>query len=291
MELAIALEPQVVSSLDQLATLLPGVLVGGIGVTVGLILKEFLFPRLFESWKSRRALQDLYRRYRDPLFLAGSELAGRLVEVCKTYPTNYLASRLLDQKVPGPRVNSADDLYFRRYKLVSSLYRLCAFLGWLELYRQDIVFLDSGRHRSNARFEQCLLLLREDIADGHLNRAEDWYEWSDYLIFREELRAAGEAMIVLEGGQRRVVMGYARFCEVYLDNADTCKKKWLDVASQFLLDPPENTAKNFRLVRFKRVLLHLVDLLTILEPKRVSKYLTDYQPLLAKDLAQDEEVS
>src|SRR5215469_13697512 len=49
----------------------------------------------------------------------------------------------------------------QQYKLISTIYRFCALLGWLELYRQEVTFLDSGRNRDNERLERCIRHIRE----------------------------------------------------------------------------------------------------------------------------------
>jgi hypothetical protein len=246
----------------------------------GFLLKEFLFPRLFESWKSQRALADVYRRYRDPLFLSAIELANRLMEICREYPTNFLTSELYKVRPSKSLSNSSDDEYFRKYKFVSSIYRLSAFLGWLELYRQEIVFLDSGHHGKNVHFTNSISDIRSDFADGHLNEAANWIDWSDQLLFREELRAIGEAMILVDETNQRTVIGYRRFSEIFLTDADVGRKAWLETAALFLLDVPASTVYNFRLVRLQRLFIHLVDLLVALERAKVPPRLANFRKSL-----------
>jgi len=62
--------------------------------------------------------------------------------------------------------------------------------------------------------EKCIEEIRSDLADGQLNQAENWLDWKDQLIFREEQRAIGEAMII-ENDQNRLVMGYGNFCILF----------------------------------------------------------------------------
>lgn len=255
-----------------------------LGTVMGFLLKEFLFPRLFESWKSQRALGDVYRRYRDPLFLAASELVNRLLEICNEYPTNFLSSELYTVCPTKSLSNSSDDEYYRKYKFVSSIYRLCAFLGWLELYRQEIVFLDSGHHGKNVEFTNSISNIRSDFADSHLNEAVNWMDWSDQLLFREELRAIGEAMILVDETNRRTVIGYRRFSEIFLTDSDARRKEWLDTAALFLLDVPDSTDCNFRLVRLQRLFIHLVDLLVALERRKVPRRLTTFRKCLLDKL-------
>lgn len=264
-------------------TFLKGAGVGIIGTITAFVLKEYAFPRLFEVWKAHQTLQSIYRKYRDPLFLSSVELASRLRQICRDYPTNFLSSELRAIEISKFQANSIDDPYYRKHKQISTIYRFCAFLGWLELYRQEIVFLDSGHIRQNTIFEHSLAEIRSDLADGHINTASDWPQWDDYLIFREELRAIGEAMIT-EDGKFRNVVGYKQFCEFFLHNTDKGRSKWLETAAFFFLDVPVNSEKNFRLVRFKRLFVHLVDLVEVLDSKRVSSTLIQYRSQLKCEL-------
>lgn len=60
------------------------------GSLLALVLKELFFVRSFERWKERRTLLSVYRKYRDPIILAGEELARRVADICEAYPTNFL---------------------------------------------------------------------------------------------------------------------------------------------------------------------------------------------------------
>jgi hypothetical protein len=235
------------------------------GTLVGLVLKELFLARSFEEWKARRTLQGIYRKYRDPIVLASVELADRLDEVARDYPTEFLDSKLLAQSPPPPNRSSEVDPYYRRYKCQSSIYRLCALLGWLELHRQDIVFLTSGKERLDKRIGEALTRVRSVMADGHLNDSDDWETWTDALIFREEQRAIGECMVA-EGDNGRVVLGYGQFVAA-LEDTTNPRNRWLRVAANFLLDP--HPPKDFRLRRYRWLVVHLVDLIETLEPARL----------------------
>jgi hypothetical protein len=153
----------------------------------------------------------------------------------------------------------------RRYKLLSSVYRLCAFLAWIELYRQEIVFLESGEETSTQRLTKAIYAVRADLADG-FNDAADWPAWRDVLLFREEQRAIGEAMISFKG-ESRIVIGYGEFVDMIDSNTPAEKVRWIKLAAQFLMNPaPE---KDFRLIRMKRLIVHLVDLVELLAPGRL----------------------
>ncbi|HEY4114037.1 MAG TPA: hypothetical protein VGM17_08250 [Rhizomicrobium sp.] len=276
--------PAAVSWLDHLNTFADGAAILGIGAILGFLAKEFIFPLLFESWKDRRALAEIYVRYRDPLYLAAEELANRLHEICVDYPTNFLGHDIRRLSARRLEKNSAADPYYRKYKFVSTVYRFCAFLGWLELYRSQVVFLDSGRRSQNRKFTAALHEIRSDLADGHLNANHE--TWPDHLIFREELRAIGEAMICQDGNENKNIMGYRRFADIYLSSGlEHERKVWFECAAGFFENPPDNTEENFRYVRMCRLFLHLVDLMSVLNESRVPQRSLKYREELSGTVA------
>ncbi len=244
-----------------------------VGALLGIVLKDYLFSRAFESWKQRKSLEQLYQKFRDPLLLSARELCSRLIEILDQYPTCYLKKSVIESRPDRQITNDIDDPYFQRYKLVSTAYRLCSFLGWLELYRQDIVFLHSGNNKHSKRLEDTLAKIRSDFADGQLNKAEDWIEWKDTLIFREELRAIGESMLEPHGTSM-AVMGYGKFCEVFDSGLATGANRWISVVLNFTLDMEVNV-RDFRKIRIARLVTHLKDLLELLDDSKLHKYFSD----------------
>jgi hypothetical protein len=230
-----------------------GAIVTTAGSLIATWLRDFWFVRSFEQWKERRALFAVHRKYRDHLLLAANELESRVAEICRTYPPEYLRSSVLAAKPKQLEANLASDPYFQRYRLISTVFRLCAFLGWLELYRQELTFLDVGQEDVGRRLDEALEEVRGDLADGQLNTASDWVAWTDRLIFREEQRAIGESMIV--GDSTRTVMGYAAFISLFERADDEDKLWWLRSARGFFLDPKRE--KDFRSQRLARMDGHL----------------------------------
>lgn len=243
-----------------------------IGTLFGHVLKELLLARSFELWKSGRASDAVYRKYRDPIVLAALELANRLREICFDYPTDFLASQVLVGPAISAGQRSGRDQYFRRFKCQSTAYRLAALLGWFELYRQEIVFLDTGKNAANRRLQEILQEIRSDLADGHLNEASDWNVWTDTLVFREEQRAIGESLIKQEGGNR-LVASYGTFISVLEATDKKSEQRWFQVLTNFFLDPAP--PKDFRRIRYNRLLIHLVDLVRALDSESLSPRLVE----------------
>lgn len=244
-----------------------GAAVTTIGTLVGLVLKERVFARSFERWKTRLSLEQVARRYREPIALTALELCNRISVICDEYPPKFLNSSILSVSAPHrPTLNSAADPYFMRYRLISSVYRLCAFLGWIELYRQETTYLEPDERSSAGEVEGAIFAIRSDLADGQLNDATDWASWHDALIFREEQRAIGESMIVTVG-QTRTIMGYAEFSESFPGGGQSSRERWLTRAAALFLDL--EPVKDFRQVRMQRLVVHLANLVELLAPNRV----------------------
>lgn len=238
-------------------------LVGASATLLGIFLKDYWFSRSFERWKQRNALEQIYQRIRTPLSLAANELVRRLHEIIENYPTVYLSQSVLASTAGKQLHNSIDDPYFRRHKLVSTCFRLNAFLGWIELFRQEVTFLNPSGTQHTQALSQAIEAIRCDLADGQINEADDWLEWRDTLVFREELRAIGESMLC-EQGSTRTVLGFCRFTGQLESSEKNSVKRWSPVVFNFLLDQQAG-GKDFRLVRLQRLAAHLSELIALLE--------------------------
>ncbi|MCA1597446.1 MAG: hypothetical protein LC769_00220 [Chloroflexi bacterium] len=262
--------------------------VAAIVTTVGGVLASFLtntvFARSLERWKGRQTLYGLYKRYRDPLVVSAVELLDRLNEIHQDYPPPYLIADLDEVPAGLPDDGRRHDLRYHRYKQISTVYRLCAFLGWLELYRQEVAVLDSGRHRANRRLQDYLSKVREDLADERINQPDDGDAWVDGVIYREEQRAIGEAMLcpaVAGGG--RTVMGYGTFHTLVeigataSDAPSTPEALWIATVHRFLCHNGAAHQNDLRVVRFQRLIVHLIDLVEALDAQRITPTMVQWR--------------
>jgi len=242
-----------------------GAVVTTLGSLLAIFIKEYLLAKYFDDRRDRKTLDKIYKKYKDPILLSVIELSSRVSEILQHYPTVYLNQSALNSKMTAFKKNTIDDEHFRKYKFVSTLYRLCSFLGWLELYRQEITFLSSSNDKANMNLEKCLQDIRSAFADGQLNDAEDWETWMDYLIFREEQRGIGERMIVINDGTK-TIMGYVKFKELMQAYLDNNQNDWLGPSLNFLLDLKEE--KDFRKERLTLILFHFKKLLETIDKKQ-----------------------
>jgi hypothetical protein len=258
-----------------LATLLTYSLAGTIvtvfGNLIALYLKEVVVARSFEDWKTKRTLMGVYRRYQVPIFLAARELSGRFYGLTRE-GAERREDRLYGLEVIRDKTrregHAATDQHYFRYRFISNVYRLCSFLGWVELYRRDIGTLDVDALDKNHRLEGCLRSIQSVLADGWINQHEDWTKWRDCLVFREELRAIGHRMISDQNGL--CVIDFGTFSALLESDPDgDGDARWFIQAAHFFEKLQDKC--DFRLVRMKMLVFHLTELMQLLQPGRVER--------------------
>ncbi|HWZ03646.1 MAG TPA: hypothetical protein VNX40_08525 [Mucilaginibacter sp.] len=227
------------------------------GSLVALLVKDFLLVRYFEKYKEKASLKKISKRYKDPILLSAKEVLSRVESILKLYKydsKNFTRETLFDKSECMVRNHPADPYYLRN-RLTSTLYRFCSFWGWLELYRQDLTFLDSYSYTQNLQSSAFLDDLRSAIADGQLNNGPKWRELKDSLIFREELRSIGEGMIETVNNQRTII-GYGKFQGLLGDFETNAKNLWLRPAINFFTYylPEEEDFRHHRLELIKSAL-------------------------------------
>lgn len=248
-----------------------GAMVSSVAALGAIALKDHFFYRQNEKWKQKRDLEVVYQKFRDPVLLATHELASRLEGITRDgdYPPDYLAKEVLESTPTQQTLQDTDDPYFKRHRMITSLFRISSFLGWLELYRQETTFLSNGNTDHTGAVANVIAQIRYDFSEGNINNHSDWQEWHDVPIFSEEMRAIGETMIEMRGSIRSI-MGYAQYHGHITGQSMTPTKRWSNVIAQFLFDLAPT--KDFRRERMQRVLVHLVELIRLLDPQaRIEK--------------------
>lgn len=247
-----------------------GTFVAVIGNLVALYLKDVLAVRSFERWKAQQTLLEVYRRYQLPIFLAAEDLGGRLYGLAR--PDNDRPPREIGvdtfakelEREPHAMVSD----HYLQYRFVSNIYRLCSFLGWIELYRRDIGTLDVDSLDRNHRLKSCLHNIRSALSDGWINQHPEQESWRDCLIFREELRAIGHRMVAADGALALIDFG-TFFDTLRGDATGRAEARWFMQAALFFESLKRD--KDFRLVRMRMLVVFLTDLMEILQPGRIDR--------------------
>lgn len=253
---------------DWLGLTVLAALIGVIGSLIALYVKEFIANRSFEHWKALQSLEAVYDRYRRPICTAAEELSGRCyINAFRIEPwrihigVDYLSnSHIEDNKT------AKVDSRFYRYKLLSDSYRLCCFFGWIELYRRDVGLMNVNKTEHGRRLEVCIKNIRSDVADGQRNYHQNWREWRDALIFREEQRAIAHRMI--SDAPAMGLIDFGTFCEIVAREIESKgADKWFLKAVEFFSNLSDD--RDFRITRMKFLVLHLAELRELLQPGSV----------------------
>ena len=136
--------------------------------------------------------RELMRTYHDPLLRSAVDLQSKLFNILKLH--------LLDKWY-----NKGTEAE-KEYAIDNTLYVIAEYLGWVEIVRREVQFIDLGGDEENRTLVRLIDTISESFL-GHLSP-------KPFRIFRGEQRAIGELMMTSEEGpNRRECIGYATFLE------------------------------------------------------------------------------
>lgn len=245
-------------------------LLGGALAIAGGIVSAWWTARHGEENALREAHRT-YLRQRSQLRLAASELLAVIEPITAAgRPPAYLCEELIYRRFVRPKVADRGDKYYLKYDLVNTVYRLCAFLGWLELYRTDPTFL-RGPEAESSRLEACFRDIRRHLG-GELDCPPSPRPCRDGFILEGDQRAIGEKM--LSTSRTDYVLGYAAFCEELFREPRRCNPTdaacrtsqnwWIWNATRFFVDlgRPGHGA-DLSIVRLQRLAGSLRDIIDV----------------------------
>jgi hypothetical protein len=230
------------------------------------------------EWSRRRTasqLQDLQTKQADKLERLRSEQAKELEEFKDRLMRRHEATAQADEaarmvaKYRDPLLRSAFDLQSRiwnvyagefrggrdpEYFRLNTLFLLAELLGWLEIIRREMQFLDLGAVDATKK-----LGLKISRVVGLLARTGSLRD-DDCYVYRGQQRAIGELMLNrINGdptGRRLECMGYAAFVAAH---SDPQFAKWFTRLGDAFEQVPEE--KPVRLALVQNALIDLIDLL------------------------------
>ncbi|MET7339154.1 hypothetical protein [Nonomuraea sp. NPDC005650] len=211
--------------------------------------------------------QDYMSRYRDSLLWVAFDLQSRIY--------NLLFGHQVDRETTGSGFMQAFLLEGTdrqaRYVRFSTAYVFAEYLGWAEIFRRDIQFLDLGKNNRNRKVLLCLSNISRTLSSARISG-------TGYRLFRADQRAIGELMIVDDSQPgNRWCRGYAEFTRMIL--ADGELRDW----TQELFDHIDRAARHpdeatERLLRLQHQLVELIDLLDPRQVRFPSTERTRFQP-------------
>ncbi|GLC34117.1 hypothetical protein PLESTB_000839200 [Pleodorina starrii] len=154
-------------------------------------------------------MQELMKQYKKPLLQSAFDLQSRLANQIKFNFLYQFAQKKSDRHHEYARLNTA--------------FVIAEFLGWLEVIRQEIVFI-VGRGNQTPKLNLIIDAIKfqftgDKDVQGNSKSDKNAFEgnWEVLQLFAGELRAIGEVMITersYDDGQRGTnlsVIGYAEF--------------------------------------------------------------------------------
>jgi hypothetical protein len=200
----------------------------------------------------REQTQDLMARYRDPFLWSVHDLRSRI----RTILDDEFLTRFLingeDPILPNGDVMRA---YARRH----TMFVLAEYLGWVEIIRRTVGFLDLGDQHRNLRLLEHLSIIRRVLYAPDLSPV--------FHVPTGQQRGIGELMIVpdREGeGRGWRCIGFAEFCE----RLDTNPRfaAWFERLDHGITGYASRPAKDHdRLVELR---IRLTELIDFLDPTR-----------------------
>ncbi|WP_097231623.1 hypothetical protein [Streptomyces zhaozhouensis] len=239
-------------------------------VSAGVALGSAALTGVLGYWAQRRLRgaeeRSLMATYGMSLAWAAYDLQSRFF--------NILRGQQIDE-APGVSGGFVDaflrrgDAEERAYARRSTVFVIAEYLGWVEILRRDVRFLDLGPSRTNRA-----VMARIFDVDKAFNRTAG----SDaFRLFRGHQRAIGELMIHPEGGPgERRCLGFAEF-SARLDG-DEEFRRWFDG----LLADVDGLAEETRpaVARLTEIQHALIDLIELLDPKgqRMPRFRARFRP-------------
>ena len=243
----------------DLPTWVPTV-VSGVFAIVSVLLSVLISNSVTQR-KADREQQRVYARQKTQLRLSVVDLRAALAKIAdaEPFPPAFVDEELIYTQPPRPISGSRSDPYYLKYDLVDTVYRLCALLGWMELYRRDPSFL-SGPRQERSTIEDEFATIRRALAQELPARSEAPTK-GDGFILEDDQRAIGEQMF-----HRRdptTVIGYAQFSERLFriptrDNPTDASNVWSQNywvwnATRFIVDLGKHSAPAVAIGRIQDV--------------------------------------
>ena len=189
---------------------------------------------------ARQDAEKIISKFRDPLLHAAYDLQSRIFNILKR---SFLSAYYLNGTTSE-----------QEYAVENTVFLVAQFLGWTELVRQEIQFLDLGSDDKTRKLRS--------LQDGMYTQFQTDQFGKGFRLFAGEQRAIGELMIHRTGESPRCI-GFAAF----LKNRDPNVDYWLDP----LREDVKKTATSVRPYekRLTSIQHSLIDLLEFLDPKQV----------------------
>lgn len=186
--------------------------------------------------------QDLMSKIRDPVLWAAYDLQSRIF--------NIVAQRFLSVYLVHGTAKE------RAYAQRNTLFVLAQYLGWVEIVRRSVQFLDIGSKEENLELVNCLSKISGVLSS-------DSFDNSAFRIFRGDQRAIGEIMIDDSVDSDLACIGYAKF-GMKMDTDQSFAEWFTRLSTDVEQLAKTGMPRQSRLVALQH---NMIDLIDILDPE------------------------
>jgi hypothetical protein len=227
---------EVLTSLIAASVALISVAIGIYGqVRTTRLQHQFMQQRETQSQEAKAT--EILAKYRDPLLRAAHDLQSRLFRLMSG---TFLGTTF-------PNITKWE----RTYLFENTMYVLAEYLGWVEILRREIRFLDLGNVKANRRLAELMERITEILFQDSPK---------DLLrLLRGEQRAIGEIMIASADTAHLVCIGYATFVQKLKEPDFNYWFQNLQQDIEKFIDEPEVSKK--RIILLQNALIDLIDFL------------------------------
>ena len=181
----------------EIAGIIVAVVAGGVSL-LSAVYTTRLASRLEAERHARtkaEQLDELMDRYRDPLLQASFDLQSRIYNIA-------------EQGFLGRYYVEGSDAT-REYARENTLYVLAEYLGWVEILRREVRYLELGNEVANRDWARRLAAVRSTLQTDRLSPC--------FRLFNGQQRAIGEIMVAPSNDDRLETLGYAKFLSCQQD--------------------------------------------------------------------------
>ncbi len=187
---------------------------------------------------------EIINKYRNPILRTAFDFQSRLYNIVYL---NFL------------QIYYHKSSYYKDYAINSTLYVIAEYLGWVEILRREIQFLDLGDVEMNRRLEKLMYKISRVFFSDAIEMT--------FCLFRGEQRAIGEIMLsptTLSNTRNYECIGFATFVQRLKEPEFS---QWL-VKLQQDIEKIANSENRFdteryeqRLIKLQHALIDLIDFL------------------------------
>lgn len=205
--------------------------------------------RLNSKLAEQREVKALISKYKNPLLRSAIDLQSRLYNI---HQQNFLSYSYNKSKT------------VKEYAIANTLFVIAEYLGWVEILRREIQFLELGDLEQNRQLTERLVAVNQAFAKSKTESKVG----NLFVIYNGEQRAIGEIVTIARHGSTSVgydCIGYATFVS-NMSNPDfsTWFTKLMNDIEVIANEPGANVGR-VALIHSK-----LIDLIDFLDPQCIT---------------------